>query len=62
MLEKHKESLLKIPISKQEHRQNYTELSATDPFVRFYGKLEYRLNKAVELAKQRQLEARAKVV
>lgn len=49
MLEEHKQKLLQLQISYEEH----SKLLHSDPFARFYGRIEYRLDKAVEIAKRR---------
>ena len=49
MLEEHKQKLLQLQISYEDH----SKLGQTDPFARFYGRIEYRLDKAVEIAKRR---------
>ena len=49
MFEEHKHKLLKLEISYEDH----SRLLHSDPFARFYGRIEYRLDKAVEIAKRR---------
>lgn len=49
MLEEHKRKLLQLEISYQDH----SKLLQSDPFARFFGRIEYRLDKAVEIAKRR---------
>ena len=49
MLEKHKQKLLRLKISYKDHAR----LVQMDPFAQFYGRIEYRLDKAVEVAKRR---------
>lgn len=49
MLEEHKHKLLKLEISYQDH----SKLLQSDSFAKFYGRIEYRLDKTVEIAKRR---------
>lgn len=49
ILEEHKQKILQLEISYEEH----SRLLHSDPFAKFYGRLEYRLDKAVEIAKRR---------
>lgn len=55
MLEEHKQKLLQLEISYEEH----SRLLHSDPFAKFYGRLEYRLDKTVEIAKRRRQVDRA---
>jgi hypothetical protein len=55
MLEEHKQKLLQLQISYQDH----SKLLQFDRFARFYGRIEYRLDKAVEIAKRRGQVGRA---
>ena len=55
MLEKHKLNLLHVKISYRDH----ANLRQSDPFARFYGRIEYRLEKVVEIAKRRSQVDRA---
>jgi hypothetical protein len=55
MLQEHKQKLLQLEISYQDH----STLLQSDPFARFYGRQEYRLDKAVEIAKRRERVDRA---
>jgi hypothetical protein len=49
MLESHKRKLLHLQISYRDH----ANLRQSDPFARFSARIEYRLDKAVEVAKRR---------
>jgi hypothetical protein len=49
MLEEHKHKLPKLEISYEDH----SRLLHSDPFAKFYGRIEYRLHKAIEIAKRR---------
>lgn len=49
MLEEHKQKLLQLQISYQDH----SKLLQSDAFARFYGRMEYRLDEAVEMAKRK---------
>jgi hypothetical protein len=49
MLEHHKRKLLQLQISHRDHPR----IKQTDPFARLYGRLEHRLEIAVEIAKRR---------
>lgn len=50
MLEKHKEKLLELPISSRDRKR--TKALSGDFFARFEGAIEFRLDVAVEMAKQ----------
>ena len=49
MLESHKHKLLHLQIPYRDH----ANLRQSNPFAGLYGKIEYRLDKAVEIAKRR---------
>ena len=49
MLEEHKQKLLQLQISYQDH----SKLLRSDAFARFYSRMEYRLDKAIEIAKRK---------
>jgi hypothetical protein len=55
MLDEHRQKLLQLEISYQDH----FKLLQSDPFAKFYGRIEYRLDKAVEIAKRRGQVGRA---
>ena len=55
MLEKHRQKLLYLKISYRDH----AKVRQSDPFARIYGRIEYRLDKAVEIAKRRGQVGRA---
>jgi hypothetical protein len=52
MLEEHREELLQLPITRQERRAA-KELSG-DFFAKFEGAMEYRVDKAAEIAKRKE--------
>ena len=49
MLEEHKQKLLQLEISYEKHFR----LLHSDQFAKFYGRIEYRLDKAIEIAKRK---------
>jgi hypothetical protein len=49
LIEVHKQKLIQLEISYQDH----SKLLQSDPFPRCYGRIEYRLDKAVEIAKRK---------
>jgi hypothetical protein len=55
MLESHKGKLLRLQIPHRDH----DKLGQRDPFAQFYGKIGYRLDEAVKIAKRRSQVDRA---
>ncbi|MFI5405338.1 MAG: hypothetical protein ACHQ1D_02365 [Nitrososphaerales archaeon] len=49
MLKEHKHKLLQLQIPYRDH----ANLTQSDWFARFYGRIEYRLDKTIEIAKRR---------